>query len=83
MDSRLPVGYPRPITILDLLDFAEFANYLFGFWLFLFSQRFRKYVLDIWRRRSWFWKLFIPIEVAVATSCGVLPVYFVWWSLLS
>ncbi len=68
--------------MLDLFELGEFVSYLCGFWLFLFSPRFRTNVLSTWRRRQWFLKVLIPFEVAVSTFCGLLPVLILGWALL-
>jgi len=59
----------------------EFLGYLFGFWLFLLSSKFRQHVLTDWRDRGRLGKLFIPIEVISSTCCGLAP-FFVLYLLL-
>lgn len=64
--------------MLQLIEAFEFFSYLFGFWLFLFSGRFREHVRTAWRRRRGATRLLIPLEIAVATCCGLLPLYLGW-----
>ncbi len=66
------------VTLLQLLESSEIFSYLFGFWLFLFSGRFRDHVRTTWRRRRGALKLLIPLEIAVATCCGWLPLVLLW-----
>lgn len=66
------------VALLELLETSEIFSYLFGFWLFLFSSRFRAHVRTIWRRRRGNARLLIPLEIVVATVCGLLPLVALW-----
>ena len=69
--------------VVELIELGALAQYVAGFWLFLFSSRFRRRVCAIWRNRTWPTKLLIPVEIAVATSCGLLPLVLIWWAVVS
>lgn len=64
--------------MLELLETFEIFSYLCGFWLFLFSGRFRRHVRTSWRRRRRALKLLIPLEIAIATCCGLAPFALLW-----
>lgn len=64
--------------MLQLIEAFELFSYLFGFWLFLFSGRFRTHVRRAWRRRRGATRLLIPLEIVVAMGCGLLPLYLGW-----
>ena len=70
------------VALLELLEASEIFSYLFGFWLFLFSGRFRSHVRAIWRRRRGKMRLLIPLEIVVATCCGLLPLWLLGRALL-
>lgn len=76
----MPVGPgPVPFTgatafaLLEILESSELFSYLFGFWLFLFSSRFRAHVRKTWRRRRGRRRLLIPLEILIALCCGLAP----------
>jgi hypothetical protein len=67
--------------LLEWIEALELFSYLFGFWLFLFSSRFRAHVRLSWRKRRGHSRLLIPLEITVATICGLLPLVLLWWAL--
>ena len=60
--------------MIALLQTFDALGYLFGFWAFIFSRRFRRWTLQRWREGSRLDKAWIPFEVLLATLFGVGPV---------
>jgi hypothetical protein len=65
----------------DILGGLEFLGNLAGFWLFIFSKRVRVATLARWRDQRGLSRALIPVEILVATLCGLFPLAFVYYLL--
>jgi len=65
--------------VLELLETAETAGYLLGFWGFLFSSRYRAQVLARWRAAGPSRRAQLGLEGAISTAIGVgIPAIIIW-----
>lgn len=57
----------------------EVIGFFFGFWLFIFSERFRIQFINEWKEGNWFNKLLALIfEIIPSILIGiVLPLYLI------
>lgn len=65
----------------DFFDFAElveFLSYVFGFWLFFLSPRFRRAYIARWKARSGVGHVRTAFEVVVSTACAAVTVWLIW-----
>lgn len=63
-------------------DLFEFSYYLVGFWLFVFSRKFRARTLEEWRYSGIIGRGGIVLEMVISFFCGVIvPVFILWWLL--
>jgi len=54
------------------MDFIELIGYFAGFWLFLFSKKFRDMIIQDWKSSGVFGKFFIIVGAASSIFCGVV-----------
>ncbi|MCP4760919.1 MAG: hypothetical protein GY870_03995 [archaeon] len=59
------------------MELIEFAGYFFGFWLFLFSKKFRKYVINDWQTSGMLGKSLILFGTVSSVFCGVLVPFWI------
>lgn len=65
--------------VFDLLQLlVELLKGFFRFWLFLFSRRFRADLIRVWKARSRWTQILIPLEVAFAIIYGTLPFWLTY-----
>ena len=58
------------------MDFLELVGYFLGFWLFIFSKKFRAIIVENWKSSGVFGKFFIILGAVSSFFCGVLvPVW--------
>ncbi len=54
-------------------------GYIFGFWAFLFSPKYRANTLHTWRDAGWAMRSMMILEAVVATLVGLgLPLLIIW-----
>jgi hypothetical protein len=63
--------------LFELLEFAEWAWWVAGFWLFIFSPRFRSAAISQWRGRKGLEHLLTVWEVALSTACAAITVWVI------
>jgi hypothetical protein len=71
----------RSVPDFDFFDFAdlvEFLSHVFGFWLFIFSPRFRRARIARWQARTGIAHALTVIEIGVSTGCAVILVWVIW-----
>ena len=57
---------------MAIAEGIEIVGYIFGFWLFLFSKKFRKNWISAFSRGDSAFKFFAVLEAICAIFCGVL-----------
>ena len=69
---------------MAIADGIEIVGYIFGFWLFMFSKKFRANWISEFSSGNKTAKFFSIPEAICATFCGLIgPVWFVVYLLLS
>jgi len=66
-------------------DWIELLEYVFGFWMFIFSASYRKGKIAKWRHhltRPMGW-IVVPTEVFGGIAGGVIPFGVVFWLMTS
>jgi len=61
------------MAISDIAPLAMFPFYFIFFWKFIFRKGYRSETFQRWRQYSTVKKLWIPLEIFVATFCGITP----------
>jgi hypothetical protein len=63
----------------DLADAVEALWYLFGFWAFVLSPKYRGHRMQAWRSASIGMRLVLSLEATVATAVGLgVPALLAW-----
>jgi hypothetical protein len=61
-----------------LFEIVEVGGYFFGFWMFLFSPKYRKIIIDDWTSSGWGGKVGILFGAISSIFCGVvIPLYII------
>jgi hypothetical protein len=65
--------------VFELLETAEAAGYLLGFWGFLFSSRYRAQVLARWRAADLGTRARLGLDGIISTTIGLgVPAVILW-----
>ena len=57
---------------MPIAEGIELVGYIFGFWLFIFSRRFRESWISEFSRGNSKFRFFAILEVACAIFCGLI-----------
>lgn len=54
------------------MDLLELVGYFFGFWLFIFSKKFRELIISDWNSAGIIGRFFITLGAFSSFLCGVI-----------